>query len=173
MIKARRSVRSFKAKPIDVETIKEIVNAARYAPTARNVQPWEFVVVTQNETLKRIASITDHGKFIKDAACCIVVLCHQTKYFLEDGSAATMNIILAAEGMGVKSCWVAGHKKGYVDQIKDTLSIPDDLIIVSLVALGYSDERPPSVSKKSLEEIVHMERWGNRPKTRLNLNIKV
>ena len=159
LIKARRSVRSYMAKPVDPKIIKEIIDCARYAPTARNEQPWEFVVVTQKAILAKIAQATDHGRFIKDAACCVVVLCHPTKYFLEDGSAATMNIILAAEVMGLGSCWVAGHKKGYVDRIKAILGVPEDLIVISMVALGYSDEKP-SVSKKPLEKIVHMEGWG-------------
>lgn len=158
LIKDRRSVRSYRAKPVDLKLIKEIIDCARYAPTARNEQPWEFVVVTNKATLTKIAQATDHGKFIGDAACCIVVCCHPTKYFLEDGSAATMNIILAAEAMGLKSCWVAGHKKGYVDRIKVILGVPEDLIVISMVALGYSEEKPP-VSKKSLEEILHLERW--------------
>lgn len=158
IMKQRRSVRSFKPGLMPKKVLKEILDCARFAPTARNEQPWEFVVVTSKDMLVRLGNLTDHGKFIKDCSCCVVVLSHPTKYFLEDGSAATMNIIHAAESFAIKSCWVAGHKKAYVDKVKNLLGVPDDLIVISLVALGYSDEQP-SVSKKPLEDIMHLEKY--------------
>ena len=160
IIKKRHSVRKYLDKSISKEILKEMVDAGRLAPTARNEQPWEFVVVTERELLKNVGEATDHGKFIRDAAACIVVCCQETKYFLEDGSAATENIILAAESLSVNSCWVAGHKKAYCEEIKKILGIPDNLIIISLVSLGYADTSEKSIKhKRGLDEVLHLEKF--------------
>jgi len=117
-IKTRRSIRKYENKPIPKEIIEDIIDCARLAPTANNVQPWEFVVVTEKATREKLAEIADYGKFIKDAPVCIVVFCKDTKYYLEDGSASTENILLASWAYGVGSCWVAGDKKKYAEQVK-------------------------------------------------------
>jgi len=75
--------------------------AARLAPTARNVQPWEFVVVTEASKRRQLAALTDHGKFIAEAPVCVAVLSHETKYYIEDCSAATTSILLAAAALGL------------------------------------------------------------------------
>lgn len=160
IIKKRRSVRKYLDKPISKDILKQLVDAGRLAPTARNDQPWEFVVATERELLKKVGEATDHGKFLRDSAACIIVCCQDTKYFLEDGSAATENIILAAESFGVCSCWVAGHKKAYCEEVKKILNIPDDLIIVSLISLGYPDTLEKiNRQKKGLDEVLHWEKF--------------
>jgi len=110
-LKTRRSIRSFKDKPIPKDVIDKITDAGRFAATARNVQPWEFVVVTSRDTLKKLADLAENGRFIANAAACVVVFSSDTKYYLEDGCAATENIMLAARAEEVGSCWVAGDKK--------------------------------------------------------------
>jgi len=112
-IKERRSTRSFNATPLPRDTIEELIDCARFAPSARNVQPWNFTVVTKKDTLQKLGSLAENGSFIKECACCIVVFCQDTKYYLEDGCAATENILIAASGLGLSSCWVAGDKKPY------------------------------------------------------------
>ena len=87
LIKKRRSVREFTDKAIARESLEKIVDAAKFAPTARNVQPWEFVAVTDRQLLKRFRGNTEHGKFIAAAGACILVFSQDTKYFLEDCSA--------------------------------------------------------------------------------------
>jgi nitroreductase len=81
--------------------------------TAVNIQPWEFVVVTEPAVLRKIAELTDYGKFIAEAPVCVLVLCAERKYYLQDGSATTENILLAARAHGLGSCWVAGDAKHY------------------------------------------------------------
>lgn len=156
-IKTRRAVRAYEGKPIPKEILEEIIDCARLAPSAKNVQPWEFVVVTDKTKNKRIAELTDYGKHIESAAACIVVCCRNTKYFLEDGCAATENILLAAKALGIGSCWVAGHKKPYCDEIRKLLEIPKDLIIISLVPLGYPKGKTEPHNKRMLEEVIHWE----------------
>lgn len=158
-LKKRRSMRTFNAKPVSRESIEELIDCARLAPTARNVQPWEFVVVTRKETLAELASLTaGNGSFIKDSNCCIAVFSKDTKYYLEDGCAATENILIAASNSGLSSCWVAGDKKPYCDKVKELLGVSFDFKLVSLIPLGYSDAKPSLPAKRPLKEVLHWER---------------
>jgi nitroreductase len=156
-ITRRRSTRKFLDRLVPREILEKIVDAGRLAATARNVQPWEFVVVTEPEMRGKIATITEYGKFIAQSPACIVVFCKDTKYYLEDGSAATQNILVAAEALGVQSCWVAGDKKSYTGEIASLLSVPSAYKLVSLVALGYGNDPAPRPSKRPLSELLH---WG-------------
>ena len=153
---ARRCVRRFKNEPVSRDAIVRLIDAARLAPTARNVQPWEFVVVTDPSKRRQLAALTDHGKFIAEAPVCIVVLSHDTKYYLEDGSAATTNILLAAAAQGLGACWVAGDKKAYAPQVVSLCGAPTELKLVSLVAVGHPAETP-APSKRSIEDVLHWE----------------
>jgi len=158
-LKERRSVRSFTSEPVAQDVVEELIDCARLAPTARNVQPWEFVAVTDNARCRELADMTDHGKFIADAPVCIAVFCEDTKYFLEDGSAATTVLLLAAHAVGLGSCWVAGDKKPYADQVRRLLDVPDGYRLVALVALGYPDDAAPRKGKRPLSEVIHWENW--------------
>jgi nitroreductase len=155
----RRSTRKFTDKPIPRDVLEKIVDAGRVAPTARNEQPWEFVVVTDRAMLARIGDITDHGKFIAEAAACIAVYCRVTKYYLEDGCAATENMLIAATALGVQSCWVAGDKKPYGVAVSEALGVPPAYNLVSLIALGYGDGEPKTYLKRSLEKVLHWEQF--------------
>lgn len=158
-IEKRRSVRRFTDKPVPRQTLEAIVNAGRWAATARNEQPWEFVVVTDRDTLRALGQATDHGRFIADAAACVAVLCKNTKYYLEDGSAATQNMMVAATALGVDSCWVAGDKKPYCEAILRILGAPLEYKLVALLALGYRADAVKTPPKRSLAEVMHWERW--------------
>lgn len=159
ILKKRRSIRNFLHKPIPPNIIKELIDCARFAPTAKNIQPWEFVVITKKEILEEIASLAENGRFIKDCYCCIAVFCRQTKYYLEDGCAATQNILLAAEDSGLASCWVAGDKKPYCAQVAELLAVPQEFKLVSLIPLGYTEAKRDSVAKRSLEEMIHWDKF--------------
>jgi nitroreductase len=161
-LKKRRSIRTFNAKSVSPNLIEELIECARLAPTARNVQPWKFVIVTKEETLKEIGSLADTGRFIKDSNCCIAVFCQDTKYYLEDGCAAMENILLAAASLGLASCWVAGDKKPYADQVRQLLGVPSGFKLVSLIPLGYSDAKLFLPPKKSLKEVLHWEKYTEK-----------
>jgi nitroreductase len=160
-IKIRRSVREFKDKPIAKEALEKIVDAARFAPTARNIQPWELVVVTESETLNKLGALCDHGKFISNSKACIAVFCQDTKYYLEDGCAATENMLLAATALGIGSCWVAGDKKSYCSKINDLLGASGSFKLISLIALGYpkSDDAFKVDNKRGLNEVMHWNKF--------------
>jgi nitroreductase len=159
VIKKRRSVRSFKEGVIPRELIEKIVDAGRLAPTARNVQPWEFVVVSDKEKRTKLAALATTGPFIAEAPATIAVFCKDTKYWLEDGCAATENIILAARAFGFGHCWVAGDKKPYGKQVAQLLGVPEGYHLVSLVAIGYMKEEPDAPEKRPLEKVIHWEKF--------------
>jgi len=161
-MKTRRSIRAYQERAVPKETIEEIVDCGRLAATAINIQPWIFVAVTDAAARKEIADITDHGKFIAQAPVCIGVFCQEGKYYLEDGCAATQNILNAARAHGLGSCWVAGDKKHYADQIRAVLNVPETYRLVSLIAIGYpAEERNPD--KKPLSQVLHWERYSGPP----------
>ena len=159
IIKERRCVRKFTDKEIDKDILKEIVDAARLAPSARNEQPWEFVVITQKDILKKLAEAKVYGYFIQDAAACIVVFCKDTKYFLEDGCNASENILLAAKSFGIGGCWVAGHGKDYEESVKQVCGVPEGYHLISILPLGYPAEHPEPHDKRELEEVLHWEKF--------------
>lgn len=161
-IKKRRSIRVFTLQPISRSLIQEIIDCARVAPSARNVQPWKFVAVTDKQVLGDLGSLGENGSFIKDSACCIAVFCKDTKYYLEDGCAATENILIAASNFGLSSCWVAGDKKPYCDKAKELLGVPADFKLVSLIPLGYSDAKPTLPPKRPLKDLLHWERFESK-----------
>ena len=161
IIKIRRSIRQYENKSIPKDMLQNLVDAARFAPTARGVEPWEFIVITKQDTLNKIAKLADNGKFVAGAKACIAVFCADTKYYLEDGCAATQNILLAATAFSIASCWIAGDKKPYCQQISDLLSVPANFKLVSLISLGYPASKEDLVikNKKALNEVIHWEKF--------------
>ena len=157
-ITARRSVRKYKDTPVSQELLTKIIDAGRLAPTAHNDQAWEFVVVTDANKRRQLAELADYGKFIADAPACIIVLSEPTRYFLEDGSAATTNMLLAATALGLGTCWVAGDKKQYAAQIVSLCGAPDMYKLVSMIAVGYP-ATISSVKKRPIEDILHWENF--------------
>jgi len=157
-LKTRRSKRKFLATPVPKKVVKDIIDCGRLAPSAVNIQPVEFIVVSKRDLRKKIAEMTDYGRFIANAPVCVVVFSRQTKYYLEDGSAATENILLAAHAHGLGACWVAGDKKGYAEKVRQLLGAPEDLKLISLIPMGYSEEQPKP-AKKKLRDILHWEKY--------------
>ncbi|MDD3856749.1 MAG: nitroreductase family protein [Methanoculleus sp.] len=159
VIRSRHSVRKYKDKPIEEKAIKDALDCARLAPTARNEQPWLFGTIQNRETLRAIADLADNGKFIADAPICFAVFGKRgAKYYLEDCCAATMQLILALQAWGVGSCWVAGEKKDYAEDVRKLLNAPEGYALVSLVPAGYPEELQIK-TKKTIDEVAFFERY--------------
>ncbi|BAI61511.1 nitroreductase [Methanocella paludicola SANAE] len=153
IIKSRRSIRRYQDMAIPQKDLDDVLTCARLAPTAINIQPWLIGCITDKALLQQLAETADHGKFIRGAAACFVVFCEKDqKYYLEDGCAATMNIIYACAAKGISTCWVAGDKKAYVDDVRKMFNVPEQYTLVSMVPAGYPEEQPKK-TKKSLEEV--------------------
>jgi len=164
---SRKSVRSYAKKTVPFGTLEKIINAARMAPTALNVQPWEFVVVTEPGLLSALAGLCEYGKFIAGAGAAVIVACKDTKYYLEDGCAATENILAAATACGLGSCWVAGDKKAYAPKVLDLAGLPDGYKLVSVLAVGYPAKGVCAGPKKrALSEVLHWQQYGNKATAR-------
>jgi len=159
IIKCRHSVRSYKPVPVEDTIIRDAIECARFAPTAMNLQPWLIGVIRERDLLEKVATLTDHGRFITDAPVCFAVFGERkAKYYLEDCCAATENLIIALQSYGVGSCWVAGDKKEYAEPVRRLLGVPDHYTLVSLLPAGY----PADIAlqkKKEQDEIVFFDQY--------------
>lgn len=158
VLKNRRSIRTYKNETIPNDTIEEIVDCARLAPTAMNDQPWDFIVVTQRKLLEQIPPMLGHAEFIARAAFAVLVLARDTLYALEDCCAATENMLIAAAAHGIGSCWVAGTKQAYGPVVARAFGAPEGRHLVSIVAFGYPAE-VPQVDKRPLPDVIHWEKF--------------
>ena len=159
VIKSRHSVRNFKPDAVNDLVIKDAIECAAHAPTAKNLQPWLFGVIRNKDLLSKIAQTTDNGKFIAEAPLCFAVFGEKKeKYYLEDCCAATENLILALQAHGINSCWVAGEKKQYAETIRSLLGVPEKYTLVSLVAAGYPSEMTIA-QKKEMKHILFFEEF--------------
>jgi len=157
LIKSRHSVRKFRPDPVNQYAVADALECAARAPTAMNVQPWLFGVIRDKKTLSAIAALTDHGRFIADSPLCIAVFGEKNqKYYLEDCCAATENLILGLLAHGISSCWVAGDKKPYADQVRKLLDVPEGYTLVSLVAAGCPEDMTIT-QKKEMKHIAFFE----------------
>lgn len=158
-IEKRYSVRKYSSTPVAAELIDRIVDAGRRAPTARNVQPWEFIVISSADTRSSLAAICDYGKFLAEAPVCIATFCKETKYYIEDGCAAIENMLIAATALGLGTCWVAGDKKDYAPVICEKLGVPAGYRLVGLIALGVAAAPGRPTEKRPLAKVIHYEKW--------------
>ncbi len=159
VLQKRRSIRKYLDRPVSKKDMETIIDCARLAATARNEQPWEFVVVTDRNMRKTLADITEYGKFIADAPVCVCVFCRDTKYYIEDGSAATQNILLAARALGLGTCWVAGDKKPYAAKVGEILGVPAGYRLMSFIPIGYAEDIDQKCAKRTLKEVLHWEKF--------------
>jgi len=156
----RASVREYEPKAVPKDLLEKLVDAGRRAPTARAVEPWEFIVITDKAILQKLGGIAaPSGSFITGAAACIAVYCKETKYYLEDGCAATENILLAAADLGLAACWVAGDKKPYTGEVSGLLGAPSGLKLVSLISLGWPKAKVEQAKNRALKDVIHWERF--------------
>jgi len=158
-LKTRRSVRTYTAEPVESMIIEDIVDCARLAPTAMNEQPWEFVVITGKDDLRRIPPMVGHAEFIANAAFCILVLARASSCPVEDACAATENLLLAAEAYGLGACWVAANQQAYAPVVAEAFGVPQELRLISIVSAGHPAETTPRVDKRPLSEMLHWERY--------------
>jgi nitroreductase len=155
-IRKRRSVRSYTGEAIPKEDLEKIVDAGRLAATGSNKQPWDFIVVTDRDTIDklRIAS----SWMDKAGAVIAVVLDPSSRWWVEDGSAAVENMLLAATALGYGSCWLEGYTVPREDEFKALLGVPPEKRLLTLVPLGVPTAWPTK-DKKSLDDVLHWERY--------------
>jgi len=158
-INARYSCRDFYAQPVSRELLEKLVDAGRRAPSGRKEEPVEFIVVTGQADRDFLAQIASAGKFIAQAGACIVVVARAATYYLEDGSAAAQNVLLAATALGLQSCWVAGNKKTYAGEILRHFGVPANYQLVAMLAIGHAIAPGRQPPHRPLAEVLHWEKF--------------
>jgi nitroreductase len=155
-IHKRRSIRSFTDDMIPLVDLEKIVDAGRLAATGSNLQPWDFIVVTDRAM---IAQFTISGAWITKAGSVIVVVMDpSSRWWIEDGAAAIENILLASTALGYGACWVEGDILPHEEYIKTLLGIPPEKRVLALLPIGVAAETP-TPKKKPLMSILHWEKF--------------
>jgi len=167
-IKKRRSVRAYTSEKVSEEDVEKLIEASRLAPSAGNIQPWEFILVTDAETKRRLSNAALHQTFIEEAPVVIVVCADVARsswgygsrganlYCLQDTAAATENILLAAQALGLATCWVGAFHE---DEVAKVVNTPRNVRPVAIVPVGRPAEKPSAPPKRSMREIVHYEKF--------------
>ena len=159
----RKVQRAFARTPVEVEKLASIVSAGRHAMSARNLQPWQFIVVSNGDTLREIGALCSTGRFVADAPSAIVVLKDKSnaRWADVDCAQAVQNMATAGWGLGLGTCWVGNFD---AQKIATLLGLPDEWAIFTILPFGYPDAANPSQPRplKSQAEMVSYERYGNR-----------
>lgn len=166
-ILTRKSVRKYKDKPVKDEVVTQLLQAAMAAPSAANEQPWQFIVIRDHRILDQVPNFHPHSHMVKQAAVAILV-CEDPSLEVYTGRGpldcanATENMLLAAHALGLGAVWVGIYPvEERITGIRKLLGIPANVIPISLVSIGYPDEKP-AVEDRFKPERVHYERWMGR-----------
>jgi len=167
VIKKRRSVRRYSSQEIREEVIKEILEAARLAPSAKNLQEWKFIVVRDRATKERLAEAAKWQEFIAEAPVVIAGVATYPEYVMTNGipachidlAIAMEHIALMAAEKGIGTCWIGAF---YQDKVKKILGVPDNCLVIALMPLGYPVNALEEEEKdrKSMDEILCWERYS-------------
>lgn len=167
----RRSTRSFKPDEIDDKLIGVMLYSAIHAPSAGNTQEWHFILVKDNEVKKKLANAALKQTFVADAPVVVVVCIDKEKiklrygergeamYAFQDTASATMLLMLAAEALGLSTCWVGAFDEEKVDYILD---LPNEVRPVAIVPVGYSDEVPLKPRRTPFEQRTWIDKYGKK-----------
>jgi len=172
LLKKRRSIRKYTNQPVEKEKLNQIIKAALLSPTSKNSRPWEFMVITNKETLKELSYAKETGgSFLKDAPLAIVIIGDPQKsaVWVEDTSIAATIIHLMAEDLGLGSCWIQIRNRNHSPDktsnqfIKELLNIPEDKEVEAIISIGYPDEvKAPQDEEKLLFDRVYYEKYGDK-----------
>ncbi len=161
-ILSRRSIRKYTPEPVSKDDVKIMLEAAMAAPSASNLKPWHFVVVTNRRRLNKLAEAHPHGKMIAEAPLCIAVcgdLTISESFWVQDCSAATENLLLAATALNLGSVWLGVYpRQDRVDNIRKILKLPETVTPLNLVSIGHPAEKKEPRTQYD-ETKVHLQRW--------------
>ncbi len=165
-IKGRRSIRRFKKKQVPKEILTQLIEAASYAPSAGNIQPWHFIIATKPTVKWKLAEAA-YGQTHMEEAPVIIVVCADEKqssmgygsrgrtlYCLQDTAAAIQNILLTAYALGLGTCWTGSFNE---EDVKEAMKTLEGIRPVAMISLGYPDVVPRQRNRKLLSEIIHYD----------------
>ena len=158
-VRTMLAVREYEDRPVPEEIVARILEAARLTGSARNRQPWEFIVVQDKDMLSRLGELSSTGSYIANAPLAIVVLVPDSPIGATDGARAVQDMMLVAWEEGIGSNWVS-HMD--TPEVRTLLNIPDGSKILTVIPFGYPAKAIGAgvKSRKKLEEIAHRERYG-------------
>ncbi len=160
----RRSIRKYRDKPVSEEDIEKLLRAAMAAPSAGNQQDWEFVVIKDKDILNSIPNVHPYASMLKKAPLAIAVCADRGRgshkgYWVQDCAAATQNILLEAQYLGLGACWLGIYpREKRVKGLKEILGLPDNVMPLSLIAIGYPDEKK-GPTKRFDKSKIHINKW--------------
>jgi nitroreductase len=163
-ILTRRSIRKYSGNDIPGEYYEVMLKAAMHAPSARNRQPWHFILVSDRAVLRRLAEVSPSWKMLDEAANAIVIcgdlnLEDAESFIIQDCAAATQNILLAAHELGLGTVWLGVHpREDRLLPLKEILHIPDHIIPVSMISVGKPDEERETPDRYDVGRI-HQNGW--------------
>ena len=154
----RRSIRKFSNKDIAAPQIDAILEAARWAPSGLNNQPWKFVVIEDSETKNRLSDYTKYKTIIPESRICVAVFYHIPSGYNRDKDilsigAAIENMLLCSHSLGIGAVWL-GEILNRKEDVNNLLSVTSDNELMAVIALGYPDEKPQTKPRKDIDEII-------------------
>lgn len=164
LVRNRRPVQRFADRPLPMDAIEAILESARYAPSAREAQPWRFVVVQEGLARHQIAQAAFNHPHIRSApvivVCCARIHSHVSgsgrASFPMDLAAATQTMAIAAADLGVHASWVFGFRES---DVRPVVGIPDDVPVLSLLGLGYPEGLTDLPERRPRDEVIAWDRW--------------
>jgi nitroreductase len=162
-IRSRYSCRAYEDRPVEQDKLDAVFEAARLAPSAKNLQDWRFVVVTEKETRRALAAAANNQKFIEQAGT-VIAACSVSDYVMTCGqpiaaidvAIALEHIALQAAELGLTTCWIGSF---YPEKVRAVLGIPDNVAVVELMTLGYPADKWREPKRLRAEDIVCCEKW--------------
>jgi nitroreductase len=164
-IRQRYSVRAYRDRPVEPEKLKNVLEAACQAPSARNMQDWRLVVAQDAETRRRLMAAANGQPFVGQAPVVVACCATQPDYVMRCGQpSGPIDVAIAMDHMtlqaveeGLGTCWIGSF---YEDQVKAVLNIPDSVRVIELLTLGYAaDSAPASKKREPLDDMVSYETW--------------
>jgi len=165
----RRSIRAFTPEEVSKEEIEKLIDAARHAPSAGNMQPWEFIVIRDSRTKRKLSVAALNQRFLEEVPVLIVVCANElrsgrgygsrgtTLYCLQDTAAAIQNMLLTACALNLGTCWVGAFRE---DDARKILNIPKGVRPIAIIPVGHSAEKPEMRFKRAVSDFVHYETYS-------------
>ncbi|MCI0440508.1 MAG: nitroreductase family protein [Chloroflexi bacterium] len=162
-IRTRLTVRSFKPDPVPDEVVHRLLQAAQWAPSSRNLQPWHFIVIRNRDTLRQIGGIATSGRFVADAPMAIAIAMRNADRPELDAGRALQQMELVAWSEGLGTCFVGLRDAEQNRKVRQLLGVPDDMTLITVLPFGYRASSARAIGRKRrkpLSEITHAEKFG-------------